>query len=425
MLYADADDFRRAAGGGRTVSLASGVTAPLRNADYRRLWLGQLVSVIGDKLTQIALALLVYERTGSMLQMGVMLGVTALPAVLFALPAGVAVDSRDRRRLMVAADIGRAVLVLLIMPLARLDIRGVYAVAFLAASLSVLFDPARLSIIPDVLPEEQLAQANSLDQMSMSVSELLGLALGGVLVASLGTGGAFWVDAATFLFSALMIYGIAWRPVAPEATDGDGTLAQAEIRLRDELVSGVRYIASSRVLTTLTLTYAAAAIAGMAMITLIHLLALFTLSGGAITLSVFDVAITVGMLLGATLVSRFRGQHGLVFLGGLLLMGVAVTCLGFVPPTPVTLALLAVSGIANTLFAVASVTITQKETPTNLRGRVFSARSALVRICGVAGLVGAGALAQRFGVSHLFMAVGIWIVTVAVLGLSSPELRQT
>jgi MFS family permease len=78
--------------------LETGVSAPLRIADFRRLWLGQVVSVVGDKIHTIAMAMMVYSITGSMLQMGVMLGVTLLPAALFGLPAGVYIDRWDRRR---------------------------------------------------------------------------------------------------------------------------------------------------------------------------------------------------------------------------------------------------------------------------------------------------------------------------------------
>ena len=90
------------------------VSAPLRAPDYRRLWVGQVVSVVGDKINQIAMAIMVYALTGSMLQMGIMLGVTALPAALFGVVAGVYVDRWDRRRTMVSADLIRAAAVLAI-----------------------------------------------------------------------------------------------------------------------------------------------------------------------------------------------------------------------------------------------------------------------------------------------------------------------
>ncbi len=91
-----------------------GVLAPLRIADYRKLWVGQMISVVGDKLNQIAMGIMVYKITGSMLQMGVMLGVTVLPSALFGLIAGAYVDRWDRRKTMIVADLLRAGLVFFI-----------------------------------------------------------------------------------------------------------------------------------------------------------------------------------------------------------------------------------------------------------------------------------------------------------------------
>ena len=94
--------------------MRTGVLAPLRHPDYAKLWLGQMVSVVGDKLNQIAMGIMVYKLTGSMLQMGVMLGITVLPSALFGLVAGAYVDRWDYRRTMIGADLLRAWLVFLI-----------------------------------------------------------------------------------------------------------------------------------------------------------------------------------------------------------------------------------------------------------------------------------------------------------------------
>ena len=131
--------------------MKTGVFAPLYIADYRRLWVGQVVSVVGDKIHTIAMAMMVYSITGSMLQMGVMLGVTLLPAALFGLPAGVYVDRWDRRKTMMIADIVRAAVVVSIPFAVAQGIWWAYGLAFIASTVSLFFIPAKRALIPDLV----------------------------------------------------------------------------------------------------------------------------------------------------------------------------------------------------------------------------------------------------------------------------------
>jgi MFS family permease len=397
------------------------VWTPIRNADYRKLWLGQTVSVVGDKLQQIAMAMLVYQRTGSMLQMGVMLGVTALPAVLFGLPAGVVGDWADRRLTMIVADLLRAALVLAVPFVAGIDIRAAYVMAFLVSTASLFFDPARLALMPELLPEDQLLAANSLDQMSLSGAELLGLAAGAAVVALVGVTGAFAIDAATFVVSAVAVALVAHRAAPLPPVEAAGTVWR---RMREDLAEGLGAIWHDRVMRDATQLYALSALAGMGMVTLVNLMALFTLKGGAVTLAVMDGAITVGMFVGAYLINRVGGRPGPAFLAGIAGLGLCGMGLAFMRSMLPTLPLLLLSGVANIWFVIASITMVQQAAPSAIRGRVFSARSSITRLAGVIGLVGAGALAEAFGVRTVFGATGAALVVVAVVGLSSRAVRE-
>lgn len=397
----------------------AGVLAPLSGGDYRKLFLGQLISVIGDKLQQIAMAILVFQRTGSMLQMGVMLGVTALPAVLFAMPAGVIVDWVDRRRMMIVTDLLRAVLVLMVPVLAGVDLWAAYVVAFLVSTASLFFDPARLALVPEVVAPEHLLPANSLDQMGMSVAELLGLAVGAVVVATVGVMGAFAIDAGTFVISALTVFLVVYRSPVQRPLWTGGLWP----RMVEDLREGVAFTWSTRVLREMTEIYALTALAGMGLMTLAHLLALFTLKGGAETLAAVDAAIGVGMLVGAYLVARFPGRPGAAFLIGVAGFGCFAAGLAFVHTLAAAIPLLVLSGVANIWFVVSSLTVAQRNSHAAIRGRVFAARSAITRLTGVVGLVGAGALAQRFGVSNVFIATGVGLLLVAAVGSLSHAVR--
>ena len=241
--------------------------APLRIPDYRRLWVGQVVSVVGDKINQIAMAIMVYTITGSMLQMGIMLGVTLLPAALFGVVAGVYVDRWDRRRTMLAADIIRALAVLAIPFAARFGISWAYLLAFLASTVALFFVPAKRALIPDVVPTDALMAANSLDNASEAIAELGGLAVGGALVATLGYQWAFGIDAVTFIFSASCIARIGHRrQVTPEAVPRESVFAEA--------TAGLRSIWDSEVLRELTGVYVFAALFAAASIALCYALAL-------------------------------------------------------------------------------------------------------------------------------------------------------
>jgi hypothetical protein len=397
------------------------VWAPLRDPDYLRLFIGQLVSVVGDKLQQIAMAMLVYQRTGSMVQMGIMLGVTALPAVLFALPAGVVVDWIDRRWMMIVMDLLRAFLVLLVPLLAGDSLWAAYAIAFLVSTAALFFDPARLALVPEVVPAEHLLPANSLDQMGMSVSELFGLALGGAVVATVGVMGAFAIDAGTFVISALTVFLVVYRaPITPGRPTDAG---QMWSRMVEDIGEGVRFTWSSRVLREMTEVYALTALAGMGLITLSHLLALFTLKGGSMGLAVTDAAITIGMLAGAYLVARFPGRSGVAFLVGVAAFGAFAIALGFVTTMTLALPLLLLAGVANVWFVVSSLTVAQRNAHSGIRGRVFAARAAITRTAGVVGLVGAGVLAQRIGVGPTFVWTGAGLLVVAALGGASKAIR--
>jgi MFS family permease len=403
--------------------------SPLRVPDYRRLWLAQTVSIVGDKVDQIAMSIVVYRITGSALQMGVMLAVTLLPSALFGFVAGPFVDRWDRRRTMIVADVVRAVLVASIPFVAALEVPvgwrvgAIYAVAFLVAVASLFFEPARMALVPEVVETDDLMAANSLDSSTGSVAELVGIAIGGALVAAIGYRAAFFIDAVTFLVSAVVILRIRYRE-RPRASQ-----ARSVGALRAELADGVRRIAGQPVLRDLVGIHAAAAFGASAAITLFFVLALsgFTASGlpAAVRLAVLDAAVTAGLLVGGVLVGMTGPTRaGLKFLAGLAAFGALLVVVGLMTDIWVAAAVLFVTGVANTWFHVPMVTLLQRVTEDRFRGRVFALRTALVRVLAVLGLLGAGALAQRVGVAWAMAIVGLFVFAVGLVGFSRSALRE-
>jgi DHA3 family tetracycline resistance protein-like MFS transporter len=184
--------------------------APLRHRDFRLLWAGMTVSLIGDGIFLVAMAWQAYELWNAPAALSLLgIGMT-IPTIAFLLPAGVLSDRLDRRSLMLCADIARAIVIAALAVLSLTGLLTFWELLVIVALYGVgtaFFTPAFEAIVPDIVPAADLAPANSLDQLVRPIAlRLAGPALGGVLVAGLGTGGAFAVDAASFLASTVAVF---------------------------------------------------------------------------------------------------------------------------------------------------------------------------------------------------------------------------
>jgi MFS family permease len=189
--------------------------APLRHRDFRLLWSGMCVSLIGDGIFFVALAWQVYALSNVPTALAVVGIVMAFATIAFLLLGGVISDRVDRRRVMLAADLTRSLVVGVIAVLSLLGVLELWQIVAFAAlygAATAFFDPAFDAIVPDILPEDTLAQANSLDQFVRPIAlRLTGPAVGGLLIAALGTGIAFGIDAASFAVSAAALLNMSAR----------------------------------------------------------------------------------------------------------------------------------------------------------------------------------------------------------------------
>lgn len=390
---------------------------PLRSADYRRLWLGQTISVVGDKVDQIALGILVYELTGSELQMGIMLAISMLPAALFGMLAGAYVDRWDRRRTMIVSDLVRAALVLSVPFAVDVGIWLVYTIAFAVATVSLFFEPAKLSLIPELVGPDELLAANSLDSATVSAAELAGLVLAGGLVAGVGYRAAFFFDAATYLLSALFIWSVAHRAQPRLA------LAAGWREVVNDAVAGLRYVVRHPVLRDLLAVYSVASAGIAASVTLVYVLALDHFAAGAPGLATLDAAITIGLLLGSFAVGRSSPSGaGRKLLWGLLVYSLLFALTAVVPSIAWAVPVLLAVGVSNMFFYVPIAAILQSVAVPDMRGRAFAAKQALSRVLSVVGFVSAGAVAERIGLTPTIVAVSVLVAAAALVGMSRPRL---
>src|ERR1051325_10933216 len=196
--------------------------APLRHRDFRLLWAGMTISLLGDGIFLVAMAWQAYELWNAPAALSILgIGMT-VPTIVFLLPGGILSDRLDRRLIMFWADVGRAVVIGL---LALLALSGSLTFWYLLAIVALygvgtaFFTPAFEALVPDVVPPRDLPAANSLDQFVRPITlRLLGPAIGGLLVATLGTGTAFAIDAASFAASTLAVWVI--RPPRHEPSPG-------------------------------------------------------------------------------------------------------------------------------------------------------------------------------------------------------------
>ena len=185
--------------------------SPLSIPNYRNLWIGQSISTFGERFTTIALPILVFELTGEVWQLGFAFFLQVLASVTFGLWAGALTDRWDRRRTMIYTEIARAGLVLCIPLVLYLELSTnvklglVYLISFVVAAGERFFRPAKIGIIPELVPKDKFMDANAWDQGATNFTQFLGYTAAGFFIALTSTATAFIVDAVTFLVSAFFL----------------------------------------------------------------------------------------------------------------------------------------------------------------------------------------------------------------------------
>ena len=281
----------------------AGLVAPLRHRDFRLLWSGMCISLLGDGAFLVALAWQVYALSDAATAMSLVGIAMTVPTIVFLLVGGVASDRLDRRRIMLAADVVRGVAVGLLAVLSlvgALELWHIVVLVVFYGSGAAFFAPAFDAIVPELLPAEQLGQANALDQVVRPIAfRLAGPALGGVVVGALGSGTAFALDAASFMASAAALLAMRAPAARPTATG---------VSLRGDLREGWRFV---RRRSWLWATFGSAAIAYLLFMgpveVLLPLLVKHELEGSAAELGLVFAAGGLGSVACAVVL----GQRGL------------------------------------------------------------------------------------------------------------------
>ena len=396
-----------------------------RNPNFVLLVGGQFISQMGDRLAMVAFPWLVYTTTHSALSTGVVLAMFTLPYVLLGVLAGAILDRIDRRGVMVAADVIRGALVLAVPFVAERSTDAVFVLAFLVACATVFFDPGLMTLLPDMVPAEDLLRANSVLAVTTHITEIAGYATAGFVVFYLATRTTFTVDAATFGVSAVTLLAMTLAEAPSQVGKPvDGATAR-DPALWVEIREGVTYLVRHVGLRANTvLTLAAAAGVG-ASYPLTFLLAANRFHGTR-TFGLMEAAIAMGYLTGSVVLGVLGKQlpKGLAVTIGLMVMGVCYSLPWFLHALPLVLADFAVLGVANAAVLISIDTYVQSTVPARLRGRVWGVRFTLTQGVYAAGVLVAGALAATVALGPLFGLCGLIVFVPALAGLFVPAVRD-
>jgi MFS family permease len=404
--------------GGRRIGRILLDTAPLRlDRDYRWLWGGQVLSAMGSQITRLALPFQVYSLTGSTLAIAALTACQLIPILLFALVGGSLADAVDRRKLLLLTQAGMAACSLALVGLATMadpPLAAIFAIAFLAAGLSAIDLPTRSASVPRLVPPERLPAAIALNQLNNQAASIVGPAVAGLLLATVGLVGAYVVDVISF--TATIVALLVIRPIPPLGDAARPGLAAIR--------EGLRFARSRRpILGSFAIDLIATVFAMPT--ALFPVLALDVFRVGPIGLGFLAAAPAAGAFLGAI----FSGWVGRVTRAGravvlaVLTWGLAITAFGVTAlvatPTAFVIGLLALAlaGAADMLSAVFRNTIVQLEAPDELRGRVTSINSLVVTAGPRLGDVESALLAAVIGpaitvvVGGLLCVVGVGALT--------------
>jgi MFS family permease len=361
------------------------------DGSFSALWTGQLISLIGDRVHQVALAFVVLYATGSEIALGAVFFVSLVPNLLFGAVAGTLVDRWDHREVMIVSDLLRAALVLLLPVAAVTNLVLVYPMVFLITTIGVFFRPAKGAILPRLVVEEDLTSANSAMWIAETFADIGGYAVAGLFVALLGP------QLGRFL--AEMREG--WRFLRSESAVFANTL-QATVA---QFMLGI-FIA-------LMPAYAA------------HSVTNAPVAGSAVY-GFLEGGIGVGNLIGGFAIGLLgsRIALGRMVIAGYVFTGACVAALALTGNFGAALALTFGAGVGNLAFVIPSQTIVQTRTPPELMGRLLGLRFTMVfGSMAIATAVG-GILGQTIGVPVTLGVFGLITMAAGLVGLLVPAVRD-
>ena len=384
-----------------------GLAKVLKNLNFLKLWLGQIVSNIGDEVAFFGIGvLIVFSWHGGALDLSIVMASSSLPVLLFGPFAGVFVDRWNKKITMIAADIIRSFLALFF--IFCTSIIQLAIVVFLLSTVSRFFYPARVAIIPEILNKKILVEANSLSQMTYMLSVILGPVIATSMIYLLGYTWIFIFDSLSYIFSAIMLSLMYYK--------------RKEVRKEkkkplEELLEGMRYIWKAPAVRLLILIFSIVMlfVGGLNVAYLIYIrdVVHMDISGyGAL-----EVLFGIGTVVGSISTGFLGGKmsSGKIVLMGILGIGLMILLLGILP---IPIIALGCGGFMIGYFVAhinaPATAIFQRAVEEDFRGRVFGAQGAVIQGAMLISIVLIGVLISYFGIIPIILFSSFVLIVLAI-----------
>lgn len=392
--------------------------AAFAHPGFRLLFAGRSISQLGDALAVVALAFAVLEVTGSATSLGLVLAARQLPQLVFLLAGGVIADRFPRQRVIVGADLlagGAQAVAAGLLIAGKIELWQLVVLEAVNGTGYAFFLPASLGLVPQTVPGALLQPANALLRLSINATRIGGAAGGGALVATVGSGQALAVDAATFFLSAACF----------AALRAGGAPAQRAERLLGELRTGWREFRSRRWLWTVVAQISVVNAASNGAVLVLGPVIAREQLGGAAAWGGVLAAQGAGMLLGALVGLRFRPARPLVAASiGVLLDVPFLALLGLGAPVAALAAAALVAGFGIELFGIQWDTAMQSNVPGRVLSRVYSYDALGSFALAPVGIVLAGPVAATLGTQAAVWAAAALILASTLAVLAVREVRD-
>jgi MFS family permease len=381
------------------------------NRGFRQLWLGQVVSQMGDWFNTIALYTIILNLTGSGRDVGLLMVARFVPCFIFGPLSGVVADRFNRRTIMIISDLARALVVLGFMLVRRPDqLWVIYVLTVAQLGLSTFFEPAKTAVIPSLVSDRELVAANAISSVTWSIMLTSGAAIGGLITGWFGTDVSFVLDALTFIASAALIASV-HLPKLPSRKRSKLTIARA-LGI-GETMEGIRYVKHRPRVLALLLVKPAWGLGG-GILTLLAVFGerIFPVGNNAATgIGVLFAARGIGTAVGPIVARRIAGEGkrqmqasiGIAF----LIAGAFYIAFGSTKSFVIALIVLGVAHTGGSILWVFSTVLLQRGVEDSFRGRVFAAELALLTLTMAASNYFTGELLDRFGLSPRLVTISI------------------
>jgi MFS family permease len=385
----------------------------LRNAAYLRVFSAGLGSVAGQGIAGVCLVWIVYFSTGSALDVGLLGASYLVAAILFSVFTGAWVDRYDRRRLMILSDFSRALAmgsVVVVLVLRGFDLVAILAAYAVVGAFSTLFNPAEQALVPALVEEGQVADANGLVRSSRSALQFVGTSIAGVLIVTIGGTAGVAANAATFLLSGLLLLGLR----VPAEGARLATPRPTGSTYFHDVAEGFRWLWRAQGFFQLTISATFFNFCSNLIATFLVIFATVILHGSALVYALLLAVEVGGTGIGSLAVGRTHGERwagrAWVLPYGVAGGAVAIVLVLF-PSVPIALTALFAIGLLGGYAGTAWLTAAQLLVPTDMQGRYFGIDNlGSIAILPVA-QIGGAFLIEAYGIRTTYLAVAIlWLV---------------